>query len=74
MIWEVCDHGPGVPDQAKEAVFRRFWRADASRSSREHFGLGLSVAQELAGRCGLQLGVSETPGGGATFRVEVARS
>lgn len=74
MIWEVCDHGPGVPDQAKEAVFRRFWRADASRSSREHFGLGLSVAQELAGRCGLQLGVSDTPGGGATFRVEVARS
>lgn len=74
IVWEVRDHGPGVPDQAKEAVFQRFWRADASRSSREHFGLGLSVAQELAGRCGVQLGVCDTPGGGATFRVEVVRS
>lgn len=73
ICWEVRDHGPGIPDQVKEVVFQRFWRADASRSSREHFGLGLSVAQELAGRCGVQLGVSDTPGGGATFRVEVPR-
>lgn len=70
ILWEVRDHGPGVPDAEKSAVFRRFWRADSVRADRKHFGLGLSVAAELAERCGLRLSVRDTPGGGATFRVE----
>ena len=69
MVWEVRDHGPGVPDADKPAVFRRFWRAESSRADRQHFGLGLSVAAELAERCRLQLGVADTPGGGACFWV-----
>lgn len=69
MVWEVRDHGPGVPDADKPAVFRRFWRAESSRADRQHFGLGLSVAAELAERCRLQLGVADMPGGGACFWV-----
>lgn len=68
--WSVSDHGPGVPDNQKNEVFKRFWRADESRSDRSHFGLGLSVAAELAERSGLKISVKDTPGGGAAFCVE----
>lgn len=69
IVWTVADHGPGIPPPVREKVFRRFWRAEESRADRRHFGLGLSVAAELAARCGLALGVDETPGGGASFWV-----
>ena len=69
VVWTVADQGPGVPDGCKEKVFRRFWRSEESRSDRAHFGLGLSVAAELAGRNGWEIGVADTPGGGASFWV-----
>lgn len=69
IIWTVADHGPGIPPPVREKVFWRFWRAEESHADRRHFGLGLSVAAELAARCGLALGVDETPGGGASFWV-----
>ncbi len=68
----VVDHGPGIPDGEKEAVFRRFYRAEQSRTDKEHFGLGLSIAQELAGQLGGQLALEDTPGGGATFELALS--
>lgn len=65
----VADHGPGIPPEAREAVFQRFYRADASRTSKQNFGLGLSVARELARLHSATLTVRDTPGGGATFVV-----
>lgn len=64
-MW-VQDHGPGIPDEEKEAVFRRFYRVDRTRGG-QHFGLGLAVATELAGLHSGELSVRDTPGGGATF-------
>ena len=63
----VADRGRGVPDDEKEKVFQRFYRADASRHDKEHFGLGLSVAQELAQLHGGAITVADTADGGATF-------
>lgn len=63
----VADHGPGIPPEAREAVFQRFYRADASRTSKQNFGLGLSVARELARLHSATLTARDTPGGGATF-------
>lgn len=63
----VVDHGNGIPDDAKRQIFERFYRADTSRTSKHNFGLGLSVAQELARLHCATLKVQDTPGGGATF-------
>lgn len=38
----VCDTGPGIPIAARSAVFQRFYRADASRTTHGN-GLGLSL-------------------------------
>lgn len=63
----VRDNGPGVPDSHKAHIFDRFYRADDSRRDREHFGLGLCVAKEIAVLHKGKLWVEDTPGGGATF-------
>ncbi len=63
----VSDTGPGIPDSEKARVFERFYRSDPSRTGREHYGLGLCVAKEIASLHGGSLTLTDTPGGGATF-------
>lgn len=67
LALSVSDNGPGVPDEAKAHIFERFYRADDSRSDSGHFGLGLSIAQEILRAHGGMISVHDTPGGGATF-------
>ena len=67
----VVDHGPGIPQEDKTRIFDRFYRGSASRSEPNHFGLGLAVARELVRIQGGKLTVHDTPGGGATFRIEL---
>lgn len=67
LALSVSDNGPGVPDEAKAHIFERFYRADDSRSDSGHFGLGLSIAEEILRAHGGMISVHDTPGGGATF-------
>ena len=62
----VVDRGPGVPDSAKEAIFRPFQRlGDAPAGS--GVGLGLAVAQGFTAAIGGTLTAEDTPGGGLTM-------
>ena len=71
MGWiEIIDHGEGVPDQIKDKIFQRFWRADTSRTRETGgSGLGLSIVASIVEALHGSVGVVDTPGGGATFRV-----
>ena len=71
-VVEVVDHGAGLSPDARDRVFERFYRVDESRA-RDHggSGLGLSIVAALVAAHGGNVGVEDTPGGGATFRVEL---
>ncbi len=51
---EVCDNGPGIPDEEHDKVLQRFYRLDHSRNT-ESTGLGLSLVQAIAQRHYAQL-------------------
>lgn len=66
----IIDHGEGVPPQIREKIFQRFWRADTSRARETGgSGLGLAIVASIVQAHHGHVEVTETPGGGATFRV-----
>ena len=73
MGWiEVADHGEGIPEQIRDQIFQRFWRADTSRARETGgTGLGLSIVASIVEAHHGTVTVSETSGGGATFRVAI---
>jgi two-component system OmpR family sensor kinase len=72
LIIEVRDHGEGIPEQLRKKVFERFYRVDNSRNSETGgSGLGLSIVSSIVARHGGTIEATETPDGGATFRVDV---
>ncbi len=65
---EVDDQGPGVPADAREAIFEPFARLPGSRTRADAgSGLGLAIARRLAALHGGTLVVMDAPGGGARF-------
>lgn len=66
----IADHGEGVPEQIREQIFERFWRADTSRARETGgSGLGLAIVSSIVQALHGTVAVEETPGGGATFIV-----
>ncbi len=71
LIIEVVDHGPGVPPAEAERVFERFFRGERDRQHVPGLGLGLSRARAIARAHGGDLVFKPTPGGGATFALDL---
>ena len=68
----VIDHGPGVPEAFRGRLFEKFAQADGSDSRRHGgTGLGLAISREIADLHGGALVHLPTPGGGATFRLDL---
>ncbi|MBO5057390.1 MAG: HAMP domain-containing histidine kinase [Lachnospiraceae bacterium] len=65
----VKDNGIGISDEDKEKIFDRFYRAEKSRSTKGHFGLGLSIAYEIVKAHGGNIFVTDADGGGSVFTV-----
>ena len=67
----IIDHGIGISAEDKKHIFDRFYRCDKSRTKKGHYGLGLSVANELVSLLDGKIYLSDTPGGGCTFTIAI---
>jgi two-component system, OmpR family, sensor kinase len=70
-VIEVCDDGPGVPDELRERVFDRFVRGESGDGGTVGTGLGLAIVRAVAERHGGSVEVGDAPGGGARFTVRL---
>lgn len=73
--FRVVDHGEGIPEPLREKVFQRFYRVDNSRNSETGgSGLGLAIATSIVSAHQGRIWIETTPGGGATFVVELPKA
>ncbi|MBS61749.1 MAG: hypothetical protein CMN27_02220 [Salinisphaera sp.] len=71
----ISDQGPGVPEQERSAIFDAFYQGTNSkthaRGALRGTGIGLSVVRECVQAHGGRIDVTDAPGGGAQFTVEI---
>jgi signal transduction histidine kinase len=69
VVIEVRDDGVGVAPDAMGTLFTRFahGQSHTSTAGRERYGIGLALVREIALAHRGDVGVAQTPGGGATF-------
>ena len=66
----VRDHGRGIPKEERNSIFEVFYRGSAGKDLIGS-GVGLATVQKIARLYRGEAWVEETPGGGATFWVEI---
>jgi PAS domain S-box-containing protein len=67
---QVCDSGPGIPEDALSRIFERFERASSSRHY-SGFGLGLYFVRQIVLGHGGQVSARNLPEGGACIEVRL---
>ncbi len=60
---QVADNGPGIPEQERDKVFEKFYRAAGSRDG--GVGLGLTICRAIVQAHGGKIAARGRPGGGA---------
>ncbi|MGE3912687.1 MAG: sensor histidine kinase, partial [Chloroflexota bacterium] len=72
VLLEVLDHGIGVPESERDALFAPFSRtASAVDAGVEGTGLGLYICRRIVEAHGGRIDQRETPGGGSIFWVSL---
>ena len=71
--FEVADTGPGLNEEQKARLFRRFEQAEGARTAARYggSGLGLAICQELAAAMDGQVAVFSEAGQGARFVLDL---
>jgi two-component system sensor histidine kinase KdpD len=67
----VVDHGHGVPEAERRRIFEPYNRLRPGHDNRGGSGLGLAISRGFVEAHGGRIRVDPTPGGGATFTVEL---
>ncbi|MFL5785607.1 MAG: PAS domain-containing sensor histidine kinase [Bacteriovoracaceae bacterium] len=73
VFLEVCDQGPGIPEEDQLRIFNRFEQL-RSFGERGGMGLGLYIVKEIITLHGGNISVSNLNTGGARFLIELPRS
>jgi two-component system, OmpR family, sensor kinase len=69
-VLEVRDHGHGLPADAGDRVFDRFWRTEGGRTrGRGGSGLGLAIVKAIVQAHHGEVHAGDAPDGGAVFQV-----
>lgn len=73
---KIKDQGIGIKSSEIPYIFERFYRADSSRSKDKinGYGLGLSLAKQIASVHGAKISVKSSPNRGSEFDVVFSRS
>ena len=72
-VLEVSDTGIGIDAEELPQIFKRFWRADKSRSrATGGTGIGLAIVRELVNAHDGRIDVESQPGRGSRFRLGFA--
>ena len=70
----VTDTGPSIPDALHDAVFERFFQSQETGIGHvEGTGLGLAIVKDFVDLHRGRVSLSETPGGGAAFLIQLPR-
>jgi two-component system sensor histidine kinase CreC len=64
-VLTIRDHGPGVPEYAREKVFERFYSLRHHAAGRKGTGLGLTLVRETADLHGGSITLEPAEGGGS---------
>ena len=64
IVLSIRDHGPGVPEYAREKIFERFFSLRHHTSKRKGTGLGLTLVRETAELHGGSIILKPADGGG----------
>ena len=68
ILFQVKDHGRGIPKEKRESIFERFQQVDASdRREKGGTGLGLPITRSIMQQHGGRIWVESTLGQGSTF-------
>jgi len=69
---EVWDSGCGIPEEKRREIFEEFRRLDELADDPERgLGLGLAIAERIAGMLGHSLSLRSWPGRGSVFSIAV---
>jgi signal transduction histidine kinase len=68
VILTVEDNGPGVPPDLKDKVFAPYF---TTKHSKGGTGLGLAIVHRIVSDHGGRIAISDRPGGGARFVIEL---
>jgi signal transduction histidine kinase len=64
---QVCDTGPGIPEEYREKIFERFSQVPGLVGRRRGSGLGLTFCRLALDAQGGKIWVEPRPGGGSVF-------
>jgi two-component system phosphate regulon sensor histidine kinase PhoR len=70
IILEVEDKGIGIPEDARERIFDKFYRVPRRKGEKQKgTGLGLTLVKNIVNAHKAEIKVTSTPGQGSCFRI-----